>query len=146
MKEKGHLASKRNFARRNERSLGPREQAEDTNKIDKIKIKCLWLRLWGPPKIHWPPPGSPGPRAMNRLNPSLIGTRKAKTFIASVIHWHNMCVCVNVGSCNFRFYIYCSHLGFIKKWWFSNHRRITNLWMPIYFLSLYWKMQFHFRN
>ena len=35
MKEKGHLASKRNFARRNETALGPRGQADDTNKIEK---------------------------------------------------------------------------------------------------------------
>ena len=38
MKEKGHLASKRNFARRNE-TLGPRGQADDTNKIEKNQNK-----------------------------------------------------------------------------------------------------------
>jgi len=105
MKEKGHLASKRNFARRNETALGPRGQAEDTNKIEKIKIKRLWLRLWGPPKIHWPLPGFTGPNPTYRLNSSLIGTRKARIFITSVIYWNNMCACVHVGSCNFRFYI-----------------------------------------
>ena len=47
MKEKGHLAPKRNFARPNE-TLGPRGHAEYTNKIKNRKIKRVWLRLWGP--------------------------------------------------------------------------------------------------
>ena len=72
-----------------------------------------------------------------RLNLPLIGMTKAMTFITTVIYWNNMCVCVNVGSCNFRLYIivyiYCSHLGFIKKWWFSDHRGITDLSMLIFF-------------
>jgi len=34
------------------------------------KIKCLWLRLWGPSEIHRPHFSSPGPGPMYRLNPS----------------------------------------------------------------------------
>ena len=41
--------------------------------LNKLKIKCLWLRLWGPSEIHRPLFCSPGPRPMYRLNPSLIG-------------------------------------------------------------------------
>jgi hypothetical protein len=35
----------------------------------KIKIKRLWLRLWGPSEIHMPLLGSPGPGPMYRLIP-----------------------------------------------------------------------------
>jgi hypothetical protein len=31
---------------------------------EKIKIKCLWLRLFGPSEIHMPLLGSPDPRSM----------------------------------------------------------------------------------
>ena len=30
-------------------------------KNENIRIKCLWLRLWGPSEIHRPLLGSPGP-------------------------------------------------------------------------------------
>jgi hypothetical protein len=39
------------------------------NKMKKIKIKCLWLRVWGPSEIHSHFLGSPGPGPMYRLNP-----------------------------------------------------------------------------
>ena len=35
----------------------------------KIKIKHLWLRVWGPSEFHRPLLGSPGPGPMYRLNP-----------------------------------------------------------------------------
>ena len=41
--------------------------------LNKLKIKCLWLRLWGPSEIHRPLLCSLGPRLMYRLKPSLIG-------------------------------------------------------------------------
>jgi hypothetical protein len=47
---------------------------ENTKKREeKIKIKCLWLRLWGSSEIHKPLLCSTGPGLMYRLNPSLIG-------------------------------------------------------------------------
>jgi len=40
--------------------------------IKKIKIKGIWLMLWGPSEIHRSLLGSPGPRPMYRLNSPLI--------------------------------------------------------------------------
>jgi hypothetical protein len=42
-------------------------------KEEKIKTKCLWLRLWGPSEIHRSLLSSPGPGRMYRLNSPLIG-------------------------------------------------------------------------
>ena len=38
-------------------------------KKNQIKIKHLWLRLWGPSEIHRPLLGYAGPGPMYRLNP-----------------------------------------------------------------------------
>jgi hypothetical protein len=46
---------------------------ENTKKEEQIKMKRLWLRLWGPSEIHGLLLGSPGPGPMYRLNPTLIG-------------------------------------------------------------------------
>jgi hypothetical protein len=46
---------------------------ENIPKNEQIKIKRLWLRLWGPSVNHGPFLGSPGPEPMYRLNPPLIG-------------------------------------------------------------------------
>ena len=41
--------------------------------MKKIRIKRLWLRLWGPSEIHGLLHCSQGPGPMYRLNPPLIG-------------------------------------------------------------------------
>ena len=47
---------------------------ENIPKNEQIKIKRLWLRLWGPSVNHGPFLDSKGPEPMYRLNPSLIGS------------------------------------------------------------------------
>ena len=46
---------------------------ENIPKNEQIKIKRLWLRLWGPSVNHGPFLDSQDPEPMYRLNPSLIG-------------------------------------------------------------------------
>jgi hypothetical protein len=46
---------------------------ENTPTNEKIKIKCLWLRLWGLSEINGPFHGSQFPGPMYRLNPPLMG-------------------------------------------------------------------------
>ena len=46
---------------------------ENIPKNEQIKIKRLWLRLWGPSVNHGPFLDSQDPEPMYRLNPPLIG-------------------------------------------------------------------------
>ena len=56
------------------------------NKDEKIQIKRLWLRLWGPSEIHRSLLGSPGSGPMYRLNTLLIGPVLRSLEIA--VKWH----------------------------------------------------------